>query len=330
MNLRNITYNFLFGFLFIILFLVSGFRVGSGTDYDSYVSIYQSFADGGRYWKVLEPGFESLLLGLNYLSSNPRIFFIFSSFVTLTFIFKGIYYNSRGCIISVVVFFSMYFYFFSFNLIRQFIAISFFFGFCIPALKNREPIKYFVFVVAASFFHLSAIFMIPFYIILSRTYGVIGYIAWVAFFFVGFVLYPYLMDFMFSVAGAYRSYSDYSSGSSNLFIFSCLSLIVPILPYFKKFINIDGFNIILFNGVFFSILIAAFSYHNILFFRLSMYLSVFSILLVPAIGCSFGNFYGRCIYFSFVFLILFSAFYYYLKSNMAGVLPYSFDFMYIF
>ena len=66
----------LVSFVFFILFIISGFRFESGTDYDSYDLIYRVIGRGDEYWGNLELGSFALIKILNWISKDSIIFFL--------------------------------------------------------------------------------------------------------------------------------------------------------------------------------------------------------------------------------------------------------------
>lgn len=166
-------------FLIFSIFLLSIFAGGRGenigTDIRFYVIqefsnnlTYFSFDDFVRY-HVLETGYEFLSFIVSRFSSDIHWVHFLNALCGLVGIYIGIYYFSRKYVISFCFCFCLYLlqkYNMSFNLIRQFIAVSL--VFCsVPALLEKKYLLYFLISLIAFSFHRSAIItiiLLPLYI----------------------------------------------------------------------------------------------------------------------------------------------------------------------
>lgn len=134
---------------FLIFFVPSAIRYDIGTDYLNYVDIYENI----EYHKYIEPAYYYLNLGLNLLGADSQWVFIISAFIFSFVSFKS-YPTKNAWIIHVALMGMLWF--FSFNVVRQAIAISF----CLLAISkflNGQPKYFFVLTLIASLFHTSAI-----------------------------------------------------------------------------------------------------------------------------------------------------------------------------
>lgn len=163
---------------FIVFFLFSALRFDVGPDYEEYVSYYYSLKDGVS---VTTSGYFSGLIIFSILSGifssiDNGYIFVFASYSLIISLFVYIaaskFKNLLGINSSAIifVFISMGFYLDSFDRIRQWCAISIFFLSFIYVLKNNFP-KYLVLVSLASFFHFSAILLLPLYFIVKIRIG---------------------------------------------------------------------------------------------------------------------------------------------------------------
>lgn len=117
----EIILSFLFELLSIMpIFLVSAFRYDVGTDYESYVMMYDHpewFLRGNKF----------LNLSIGYLRSNgidKQYFFLLSSLVICTFFYTAAFSVSDNPALSILLFVVMEDFFVSMNIVRQFVAIS--------------------------------------------------------------------------------------------------------------------------------------------------------------------------------------------------------------
>lgn len=165
----------------VILMLFIGLRYDVGTDYNSYVDIYETI----KYYSFDESGIE---LGYYYL--NKWIDTLLGQFWGVTIIqavvVLGLFYYS---------FSKYYFYPFALllfllnidcgfvmtvNTMRQGVAVAIFFV-SIRYIIERKLLIYSIFILVASLFHLSALFTWPFYFIdrlkLNRNMVIIIYLT---------------------------------------------------------------------------------------------------------------------------------------------------------
>ena len=130
--IKNSKINVYFLLVFLILFIISTFRNGLGTDYYAYADLYQS-PDG----KSTDFLFNLFFIEIPRLfSKNEITFFLITSFVVNFFFLKKIFNTSVFIVISVFLYLTQ-FYFISFNAVRQFIAISLFFYYANLIIKKK-------------------------------------------------------------------------------------------------------------------------------------------------------------------------------------------------
>lgn len=138
-------------FLLFILSAYRGFEVG--TDVLKYQISYEAIQYGGRLYS--EPLWIFLLQIVNYLGGDFRDVLVVTSSFILIPVFWGIYKESKSPMLSLFFYCSLYFYFYSFNIMRQSIALSLVFLGIICLLNSKK--KYFVvLVIIAGFFHYTA------------------------------------------------------------------------------------------------------------------------------------------------------------------------------
>lgn len=158
---------------FLLLFfcatvLVFGFRYGVGTDYHSYISIYEDIAGGrGFHQQRLESGYYWANHGLAQLGL-PSQSIIFAAFlVTFSFVILTLKRYSQNLFVSILVLVCFGLLFKSTNLVRQGLAFSV----CllaIPYIFKRDFLRFLLVVVVAAFlFHRTALFFIGTYFLIA-------------------------------------------------------------------------------------------------------------------------------------------------------------------
>ncbi|MCL2065264.1 MAG: EpsG family protein [Candidatus Cloacimonetes bacterium] len=152
------------------LILLGGLRgLSVGTDTNAYAYEYEFFKMYGiaRY-SGLEYGYVGIMSVLSYFNANFIWLKMIVAFIIVFCVFKAIYDLSANVFLSVYLFISMYFYYYSFNGIRQCIAVAIcFFGY--KHLLNRKLLKYILCILVAAQFHTTAYIMLPVYFIYTLT-----------------------------------------------------------------------------------------------------------------------------------------------------------------
>ena len=159
--------------LFPPVFLAT-FRYNVGTDYNSYIRLYNILKnyDFYQYIVIWTKDFTAqelswyLLNRVAFLVFNNEIsIFFLSSFIMMIFIFKGIDYYVKDISIGYAFFvFFMIHYNMSFNAIRTFLAASIIF-YSYKFIIEKNFVKYILFIILASTFHKSAFVALLFYAI---------------------------------------------------------------------------------------------------------------------------------------------------------------------
>lgn len=141
----------IFVYFSFYIFLLSGFRYETGSDYVNYVPYFYSPSDS------MELGYKYLNLLFNKIFNNYYILQIFIEFFCMFVIGKFIKNYSNNPNLILLLYIESLFFPFNFAMMRQHIAMSI----CCVGFKyldEHDYKKYFIFVIAACFFHLSAIF----------------------------------------------------------------------------------------------------------------------------------------------------------------------------
>ena len=168
-NRRKIAFLFT---AWLLMTLISGFR-GSTVGNDTSTYIY-------RYAEASSLSLPDLIAGtrhgVGYLllekfclvfSSNPNSLFIVCAGITNGLVVYFIYKNSKDVFFPVFLYFVLDLYFFALSGIRQALAMSI----CLLAvefMKKKRFLPFAAAVIAASLFHVSALCLLPFYLIAYR------------------------------------------------------------------------------------------------------------------------------------------------------------------
>ena len=156
-------------FLFISFFtlvFVAGFRgYHVGTDTNSYLMHWQN----GTY-RYMESGFVLLSDVIKTITRNKTVYLFICSAIIYFFMFRAIYKMSESPILSVLFFYLFGYYIWSFNLMRQFIAISFSLNAFYYA-KERNIIPYIGYSLLCILFHTSGIVTLVYFVFFLFPHG---------------------------------------------------------------------------------------------------------------------------------------------------------------
>lgn len=306
---------FVFIVLALLFILLSAFRgLEVGTDVLNYKQIFGQILSSG-YNVAIEP----LWIALNYTSYNLGFGFrgiiVVSALLTLLPIFFVIFKESRNPILSLFFYYVLYIYFFSFNGIRQAIAISIvFLGFYF--LKEQKIIPFVVTVIIASFFHISAlvclvVLLIRFIPQKNIIYISIVLVSWVVGLTVADKLFLWAM-YVFN----YTSYQTAELGNiiGNALFQGVLSMFFIFCLYTVKDKTNLYFNIF-FIAVVFSNLLARVPHGN----RIFLYFSIIQVLFLPILF--YQNKLQQKMSIRTV-IILYGMLMFYYKFGFHGIFPY--------
>lgn len=187
--------NVLFYSIIIFLIVIGGFRFETGGDWPGYKLMYDGL-DKSR--GAVEPLFQLVINTAKLFGSYQWIFFFCEiiRFATMTvFLEKNQDFNRKYKCLFVLLYYVMYFFYYDLVIIRQSTAAAvFIFG--ILKEKNISLKKYLLYVVLATCFHFSSLFLIFIYYPLikmeEKTIGFITFI-FIVFYFVGLDLLPALL-----------------------------------------------------------------------------------------------------------------------------------------
>lgn len=148
---------------FIPMWLLMGMRWGVGADFFSYKYI---FDNAGKnifiQFDYIEKGFLVLNWIVHKFTSDSVCLFLICAFIIIFLFLKEIQCSSSDCLMSVILFISLGYYFNSMNVMRQFIAVGISF-YSIKYFKTKEWYKYLILIIIASLFHKTVLILVPVY-----------------------------------------------------------------------------------------------------------------------------------------------------------------------
>ncbi|MCY9797021.1 EpsG family protein [Citrobacter braakii] len=144
--------------VFFIIWIPASIRYGVGTDYFSYLGIFENVKLGAI---TTEFGYYLINFFVYKTGLNEQFIFAISSFIVCFNFFRSL---DRSYIWLTVLVFLCTFYLPSLSLVRQAIAVSFA-GLAVYSILNSKEYKFLIFILIGCFFHYSIIILIPFYFV---------------------------------------------------------------------------------------------------------------------------------------------------------------------
>ncbi|MEQ1447222.1 EpsG family protein [Acinetobacter schindleri] len=307
----------------LLLSIFAGVRSNRvGTDSEAYTSPFQSKLNT-EYYEFsadVEVGyqyFEYFLLKFTY---QYYWLFLITSFIICFCYLIVIKRFSRDYIFSIFLFVTLGVYTFFFNGLRQGLAMAIF-ALSLPYLLEKKFIIYFLICIFASFLHISALFIIPFYFLVNIKIKLIYKIATVFLF--SIISSQLIIQYFAESNKRYESYAEFSDESGGLFILGFYFILLVFIYIMKKIYNIkDTFFQKLFEfyalGIAFLIPVAMLGTAASGPQRLLGYFTWVLILILPYIFLRINN---KII--KYFFSILMIVFFYLTTSRFSNLTPYT-------
>jgi transmembrane protein EpsG len=314
-------------FIVILIFiLVSGLRKNIGDTF----SYMHSYVLNDFTWEYIKSdkdiGFGVFQMILKMLSGDPQLLVFTTAFITNVLIVSVLYKYSRLFELSLYVYITSGLYIVSMNGIRQFLAGAIIFA-ATKYIFEGSWKKYFLVVLLAATFHMSALILIPIYFIVRRK-------AWTSATFLLLSLailivigYNQISDAMFSALQdtQYGSYKDFNEGGANI-IRVAVEAIPIIFAYLGRgklraiFPNSDY----VVNMAILSLIFMVIATQNWIFARFTIYFGLYNLILISWVVKLFAKRYQKLIYYG---VIIFYLIYFYYEHVVILKLIYRSDFL---
>jgi len=275
---------------FLVPFLLSAFRWKVGTDYPTYISLYEAInniSTPEQLWQQVlevEPLYVLMNVLIRLIFNTPLPVFFVSSLLLLGFLFRAVedYHGKISVMLAVFVFLTLMFST-TLNIMRQMIAVSITF-YAARHLFQKQYDKAALWMFVALMFHYSAIILLPFWLFrgpqrYARNARIVMFAALVLVFVLGSV-------FGSIFSGIRALYTDEGGEGGTLKIglmLLRLPVIVPILLFRKQLIAHDERNRFWIMLAVFEVLFSYLGYILDVLNRLSLYFAVSWIVLLPAL-----------------------------------------------
>jgi|SaaInlStandDraft_1057018.scaffolds.fasta_scaffold02331_9 hypothetical protein len=270
---------YLFILIPLLIFIFSAIRFDVGNDFDTYRNHFLN-----SKFNTLEIGQNLLFWVSNKMGGFQTYIFLTSGLIILGYS-KFINYFSKNIYISYIIFITIgYFLLGSFNLIRQYVAISFFLMSIISLYKGNR-FRFVLLNFIGGLFHMSGFLMIPLFFIgkkLKIKYFIILSLLII-------LNVDYLLSYVLTLLGKeFYLLEDWSSVMNNqrndlflgIYFILCLILILAVNKYFSKTEIFKNLIILSFFLIFSSSFLFP-QIPNMFFFRINNFFLPFMLVLSP-------------------------------------------------
>lgn len=306
----------------IVLSLFAGirsFRVG--TDSGNYTRDFRNQLDiyNFQFDESVEIGYQLLKYILLSLTDEYFWLFFIASLLIVYCYLNIIKKYSVSYVVSVFLFITLGVYSFSFNGLRQGLAMAIF-ALALPYLLEKKFFMYVIVCLAASLFHVTALFMIPFYFIVNLNVKPLYKITAT---FVGSMLVSgFLVDYIATTNERYEGYTEVSESAGGLLTLGFYVLILIFIyltsvfykindEYFKKLFTFYGV------GVVFVIPLALLGTNPSGPQRLLVYFTWTLMLILPIVFKKINN-----IYVTYIAMVAFLTYFILTTVRFSNLTPY--------
>lgn len=294
-------------FTAILLILQSGLRhVGVGPDTYQYQihfveetkwslnDVLLNFIDVYQLGIGKDAGYALFEKLFSMISCDYQVYLVFVAalfFIPLVIVIYKNTNHMEDIVLSVIMYFALFYHFFSITGIRQTVATSF----CLIAynfVERKKIIPFLLFVLCGSMIHKTALIFIPFYWIanIKRTNTV---------FVISMCLFPIMLVMgyqftsqlaLFSGSDHYIGYADEGSrGAYNLIGFYLLVALITFWKYHKVQLFLE-YHSGVFNAVYFGLSLLPLSFNSPNLIRLSYYYLIYILMFLGYINnLKYGN-----------------------------------------
>jgi len=319
--------------IFIMLVLIAGFRNEVGTDFPAYREFYYT---NNPTSTGFEPAYLLIRAILKFFYLPSGAFFLLCSFITFFCFFKGFKIHSNDISLSIILLIGLGFYTSSFNIVRQFVALSIYFCFGLKYIKQKLFLNYLICVLIGSCFHLSIILMLPFYFIVNlniSTFYALILIVVAVLFNLGLLSLNYVSPLTQLLPAKYQGYFQFLehyletlneplwlkfiNNADKLIVLFCL------MKYKKKLLSVDPTNNVLINFYLINVIFLFVSRGLAELQRVGLYFNVVSLLVVPLLLHLPPKKWGKLLVYCII-VIAYSAYFalFVLNKNVGEVIPY--------
>lgn len=269
---------------FLPMYCINAFMSYVGGDYGNYFRYFQRIASGQD--QEVEIGYKLICRLVSKLHLEFQWVYIiicFISYVLLMLCIKK--YSANYAISYIMFFFNGYFALLGLNQIRQFVSVMVIL-YAMEYIYKRKLLCYFIAVIIASCFHISALIMFPFYWILGRTWRISALFTGCMILLPFNFIFNRVMTWLFATFMPRYLNTNYTNRefSVDVIYLSVILITIIVALIFTQYENIrDTTNLIFFNAILVAAMLAVFGSWLPEYRRFVYYFFVSSIVFVTTI-----------------------------------------------
>lgn len=326
----------LIGIALSIPFAIAGLRYEVGADYATYLSLYDNLSSLSitQFFTNLdlEVGFYLLVKLSKAITGDASVFFASSSLITLIFFHLGLKRLNVKNKALIYFLFLLIIFPMTLNIVRQGIAMSICF-YAFTFMIDRNFRKYLLWIVVASLFHASALFMLPIYLLgkIVKDERSNAYLMFmIKLVLVGlaiFLLLPTLLNVVMTVP-LFEKYNLYQTyiGEGNNYTIYIQGIIASMGIIFAKWLAPQiGARLYMFIIMFaiLEIIFTTLGFASSFIKRIGLYFSIFNIILLSTFTNLFSDSLGKRVLWLLVIAYGIAYFYLaYFQLGQAEIMPY--------
>lgn len=279
----------------VILVFVATFRYSIGYDYFNYQRIFEEIStlslneifSSYVYKKFL--GYALLNKLIAIIGGDYIILLLVINLALTAMVLRHIYKYSKMPWLSLFLYVTLQFFAHSMNLIRQSIAaticlVSYYF------IREKKLIPFLVLVGIACTFHLSAVFMVGFYIVAHwksdwKVYLILGTISVIVYIY-STPITEFITTYIFKSYSGYVTTRYWQPLKWTYAVFPAIYFFLTLMQS-KKLLKEDSKNCVIINSSFYTLLFYFFCTRHMILERFSIYVFLFSMILIPELVDSF-------------------------------------------
>lgn len=303
----------------IIIFSFSAFRYDVGWDYKAYYNtieynVITNIVSNGEYANIF-------LIDFTRYTGFTFFYFIITSFLCIFFISKTIRSYSENYWLSLILFICFPLFFLnSLSVIRLFSALALtFYGF--KYIEKKQFTKYLIMVIFASMFHKSAMIALIFYFankIKFKNFKLLLFLISLP------IIGNFINDFVIRYLPKYAVYTQETTiqeGTKAIIIFIIIGIIAMMLN--KKITDNDRIANLYYNIYFMGLgIYLMFFNQGTMGHRLSLYGTIYMILLLPKMVSLIENKKERICIIAFIYMLSIIMFFYTVYVGAETYIPY--------
>ena len=306
--------------------LISALRYNVGTDFSTYVDMYNAIKNSNI--NIVE-GLFSFVCKIGIALGNVQYMFAIYSILTIIFIYKALEYNKDRYSISLCFFLYLFFYFAtSFNLIRQALAVAIVF-YSYRYLTEKNLKKFIFWVLIASLAHKTALVFLPLYFIVPKNKEKISKTQVVQVISIMIIImivlnFDALLQYItnFNMFEKYTIYTN-SVQAENKSLILKLFLLSIFLYFMKQLKAYEGKNNIYIILYIIGVILEFTGFFSPFIKRIAMYFTISDIYLISCLPKIFNKKDRNIILLAIIsYAIIFFTIYFYIKEQ-SNVIPYT-------